>query len=108
MYVVLADPTDEFSQPSAIAATLEQAFAWIVCRCGYAHHFETRAEGWALHLIDVERPGCSPDPILSALKKGEDAKRELLAQAVDGRLKGLVALPRAKFERYRSQFAASE
>lgn len=99
MYVVFAGEFEEQVDSALTAATLEQAFAQIVCRCGYSYHFESVDEGWKLVLTDVERLDCSPDPIVSHFKKREDAKRDLLAQAVDGRLKSYVALPRDLFER---------
>ena len=93
MYVVFAEELEEVAdiRPHTVAS-LEQAFAQIVCRCGYQYHFEPRSEaGWVLVLTDVERPDRNPDPILSDYKKPDDAKHDLIAQAVDGRLRGLAA-----------------
>jgi len=94
MYVVFAEELEDGGDlASRTVSTLEQAFAQIVCRCGYAYHFEQEQDGWKLVLMDVERPGCSPDPVVSAYIRPRDAKHDLLSQAVDGRLKGHVALP---------------
>jgi hypothetical protein len=38
------------------------------------------------------RPECAPEPILSDYKKPRDAKHDLMMQAVDGRLRGHVAI----------------
>lgn len=79
--------------PLHTARTLEQAFAQIAVCCGYSYRFEPAQEqGWCLFLIDVERPERSPDPIHSTCIKPRDAQRDLMSQAVDGRLKGHVAL----------------
>jgi hypothetical protein len=107
MYVVLSDEFGDQPDPASVGmATLEQAFALIVCRCGYAYHFEPTDECWRLVLTDIERPSHSPDPVISTYKKIADAKHDLLAQAVDGRLKGYVALPSAEFERRRGDVMA--
>src|SRR5689334_5455496 len=56
--------------PIHTARTLDQAFAMIVCRCGYSYRFEAAQEqGWCLFLIDVERPERSPDPLHSSCIK---------------------------------------
>ncbi len=57
------------------------------------------ADAWKLHLIDVERPERNPDPIISTMKRAEQAKRDLVRQAVDGRLKGFMVLPQQDYER---------
>ena len=95
MYVVFVEETENAfaGQPLHTARTLDQAFAQIVCRCGYSYRFEPAQEqGWCLFLIDVERPERSPDPIHSTCIKPRDAQNDLMSQAVDGRLKGHVAL----------------
>lgn len=93
MYVVFAEELESLADvQSHTVGSLEQAFAQIVCRCGYAYHFEQEQEGWKLMLVDVERPGCSPEPIFSNYTRPRDAKHDLIAQAVDGRLKGHIAL----------------
>lgn len=104
MYVVFAEELEDVAdiRPHTVAS-LEQAFAQIVCRCGYQYHFEPRSEaGWALVLTDVERPDRNPDPILSDYKKPDEAKHDLIAQAVDGRLRGHVAVHLRDFERRRN------
>jgi hypothetical protein len=94
MYVVFTEELESTADvQSHTVSTLEQAFAQIVCRCGYAYHFEQEQEGWKLVLVDVERPGCSPEYIFSNYSRPRDAKHDLLAQAVDGRIKGHVAMP---------------
>ena len=98
MYVVFSGEFEDHTDEPLIAATLEQAFAQIVCRCGYSYHFEPMDGGWKLVLTDVERLDRSPDPIVSQYKRREDAKRDLLTQACDGRLKGYAALLRAELE----------
>jgi hypothetical protein len=93
VYVVFVEELDGDPEPQYIARTLEQAFAQIVCRCGYSYRFEPAQEqGWCLFLIDVERPERSPDPLHSTCIKPRDAQFDLMSQAVDGRLKGHVAL----------------
>ena len=52
-------------------------------------------------LIDVERPERSPDPIHSTCIKPRDAQYDLMSQAVDGRLKGHVALHADAYQRAR-------
>ncbi len=102
MYVVFAEELEEVADVrSHTVATLEQAFAQIVCRCGYAYHFEQEQEGWKLVLTDVERPACNPEPVVSDYKRPRDAKHDLIAQAVDGRLKGHVAVSLQDFENRR-------
>lgn len=103
MYVVFAEEVESLAEARRRAVdTLEQAFAQIACRCGYNYHFEQEAEGWKMVLTDVERPGCSPDPIVSTYKRPRDAKHDLIAQAVDGRLKGHVAVALDLFEKSRA------
>jgi len=101
MYVVFAEELEDVGDVRKhTVETLEQAFAQIVCRCGYNYHFEPRPEeGWQLVLTDGERPDCSPEPILSDYKKPDDAKHDLLAQAVDGRLRGHTAVHLRDFEK---------
>jgi len=93
MYVVFVEEVGGPQDPIHTARTLEQAFAQIVCRCGYSYRFEPADEhGWCLFLTDVERPERSPDPIHSSCIKPRDAQHDLMSQAVDGRLRGHVAL----------------
>jgi hypothetical protein len=93
MYVVFVEELESPQNPIYTARTLEQAFAQIVCRCGYSYRFEPADEhGWCLFLTDVERPERSPDAIHSNCIKPRDAQFDLMSQAVDGRLKGYVAL----------------
>ena len=103
MYVVFVEETeDAVESPLATARTLEQAFAQIACRCGYSYRFEPAQElGWCLFLTDVERPERSPDPIHSTCIKPRDAQYDLMSQAVDGRLKGHVALHINAYQRAR-------
>lgn len=93
MYVVFVEELDEARNPALhTARSLDQAFAQIACRCGYSYRFESEEHGWRLVLTDVERPDCSPEPIHSTCIKPRDAQHDLMSQAVDGRLKGHVAL----------------
>jgi hypothetical protein len=102
MYVVFVEELNGDPEPQTIVRTLEQAFAQIACRCGYSYRFEPAQEqGWCLFLIDVERPERSPDPIHSTCIKPRDAQYDLMMQAVDGRLKGHVALSGDAFARAR-------
>ena len=102
MYVVFVEELEAGQEPLHIARTLEQAFAQIACRCGYSYRFESADEGgWCLFLIDVERPERSPDPIHSTCIKPRDAQHDLMSQAVDGRLKGHVALGTEAYQRAR-------
>lgn len=102
MYVVFVEELEGPQDPIHTAKTLEQAFAQIACRCGYSYRFEPAEEqGWCLFLIDVERPERSPDPIHSTCIKPRDAQYDLMAQAVDGRLKGHVALHIEAYRRAR-------
>ena len=102
MYVVFVEELDGDPKPEQIARTLEQAFAQIACRCGYSYRFEPAQEmGWCLFLTDVERPERSPDPIHSTCIKPRDAQYDLMRQAVDGRLKGHVALEAEAYRRAR-------
>lgn len=109
MYVVFAEELEEgVDVRSHTVTTLEQAFAQIVCRCGYAYHFEQEQDGWKLVVIDVERPGCSPDAIISNYIRPREAKHDLLSQAVDGRLKGHVALPLEDVRAHWGQYSKSD
>jgi hypothetical protein len=42
--------------------------------------------------MDVEQSECSPDPIRSSYKRPQDAQHDLMNQAVDGRIRGHVAV----------------
>ncbi len=65
MYVVFAEELENVADTKGhIVQSLEQAFAQIACRCGYNYHFEQEQDGWKLVLTDVERPDCSPEPIV--------------------------------------------
>lgn len=102
MYVVFVEEAE--SGPGAAlhtARTLEQAFSQIACRCGYNYRFEAADPdpGWRLVLTDVERPECSPEPVYSTCIKPRDAQHDLMAQAVDGRLKGYIAVPAEDYRR---------
>jgi hypothetical protein len=101
MYVVFVEELDAGQEPLHIARNLEQAFAQIACRCGYSYRFAGADQGWNLILMDVERPECSPDPIHSTCIKPRDAQHDLMSQAVDGRLKGHVALTADAYQRAR-------
>jgi hypothetical protein len=103
MYVVFVEGLGWPQDPIHTARTLEQAFAQIACRCGYSYRFEPAQElGWCLFLTDVERPEHSPDPIHSTCIRPRDAQYHLMSQAVDGRLKGHVALHVDAYQRARS------
>lgn len=104
MFVVFADELEELVDlRRSTYPTLEQAFAQVCCRGGFNYYFELEPEGWRLVLTDGERPECSPDPITTDFAKPSDAKRDLMRQAVDGRLKGFIALPLKDFEQQRTQ-----
>ena len=105
MFVVFCTDDDDFEPMRA--AALEQAFAQVVCRLGLMYQFEPESDCWRLVLTDVERPDRSPDPIVSTLKKGSEARRDLMMQAVDGRLQNLVAIPAFEYERRRAAAAKS-
>jgi hypothetical protein len=93
MYVVFVEELEGPQDPIHTAVSLEHAFAQIMSRCGYSHRFMPAEEhGWCLFLIDGERPERSPDPIHSSCIKPRDAQHDLMSQAVDGRLKGHVAM----------------
>ena len=102
MYVVFAEELEQAANARGhIVHTLEQAFAQIMCRCGLAYHFEQEQEGWKLVFTDVERPERSPESIHSDYKRPRDAKYDLIAQAVDGRIRGHVVLSLQDFDRAR-------
>ena len=104
MYVVVTEELDEFSDPvKGAVVTLEQAFAQVCCRAGCHYHFEQEPDGWRLVVVDGERPECSPEPLVSNYIKRSDAQRDLMQQAVDGRLKGFAAVPLAELQRQRAQ-----
>jgi hypothetical protein len=108
MYVVLmAGAEDQADIRRDAAHSLEQAFARIACLCGYSYHFEQGQEDWRLVLTDVERPSDSPEPISTSYVKTADAKRDLMVQAIDGRLKGYAAIPRADFDKWQQTDALS-
>jgi hypothetical protein len=101
-YVVFAEtvrhPADVSSR---LVETLEQAFAQIVCRCGLAYQFEQDRDGWRLVLTDVAKPTSSPAPIVSTYLRPQDAQHDLLEQAVDGRLRGHIAMSLENFKQRR-------
>lgn len=104
-YIVFAEEHEDVADVRGhTVPTLEQAFARIIDRCGLTHHFEREEEGWRLVLSDPEDPSRSPDPILSTYIKPRDAHFDLMSQAVDGRLRGHIAVDAAVFSK---QFAAS-
>ena len=99
MYVVFAEELESGPpNPRHSAQTLEQAFARIACHCGLSYRFEPAGEyGWCLFLTDVEHPDRSPAPITTGYKRLQDAQHDLMAQAVDGRIGGHVAVPTEDF-----------
>lgn len=100
MYVVFAEELENAPPgPGHSARTLDEAFARICCRCGLFYRFAPEDEGWRLELTDVERPDRSPEPIRSSYKRLQDAQHDLMAQAVDGRIRGHVAIPHDAFAR---------
>lgn len=103
MYVVFVEESDFLSKPAGenIVSTLDQAFARICCHCGLSYRFVPEEEGWRLELTDVERPDRSPDSIYSSYKKPRDAQHDLMTQAVDGRIRGHVAIRDDLFGRAR-------
>jgi hypothetical protein len=102
MYVVFAEELEGAPRAgSNTVATLEQAFAQIACRCGLSYRIVPGDEGWTLEMTDVERPDRSPDPIRSSYKKNRDAQHDLLTQAVDGRVRGHIAIKDDLFGRAR-------
>jgi hypothetical protein len=99
MYVAFAEELEEGADAKDhIVPTLEHAFAQIVCRCGLSYHFEQEQGGWRLVFTDVERPDLSPEPVHSDYNRPRDAKHDLIAQAVDGRIRGHVAVSLREFE----------
>ena len=99
MYVVFAEELDQTPPgPGNSARTLEEAFARICCRCGLSYRFVPADEGWTLELTDVERPECSPEAIQSSYKRPQDAQHDLMSQAVDGRIRGHVAICSENFQ----------
>jgi hypothetical protein len=59
-------------------------------------------------VTDIERPECSPEPIKSDFIKRADAHRDLMRQAVDGRLKGFAAMSVEDFRKVRERLARRE
>lgn len=104
MYVLMFDGEISDTPTAAMAntaPTLDQAFARICCHCGLSYRFVAEDEGWCLELVDVERPERSPDAIHSSYKKPRDAQHDLMTQAVDGRIRGHVAIRDDLFGRAR-------
>ena len=103
MYVVFAGEMD--TTPAGVASntvrTLDQAFARICCNCGLSYRFAPDDDGWRLELVDVERPEDSPAPIRSLYRRPQDAQHDLMSQAVDGRIRGYVALSADVYARAR-------
>ncbi|MDE2184522.1 MAG: hypothetical protein KGJ78_16000 [Alphaproteobacteria bacterium] len=100
MYAVVTEDLEQLGGP---VGSLQQAFALVCCRAGFTYHFEQEQDGWRLVLTDGERPECSPEPILSTYIKRADAHRDLMQQAIDGRLKGIAAVPVADLRQRREQ-----
>ena len=102
MYVVFAEELESAADAkSHVVQSLEQAFAKIACRCGLSYAFEQEQEGWRLVFTDVERPECSPEPVHTDYKRPRDANYDLMAQAVDGRIRGHVAISADEFAKAR-------
>lgn len=102
MYVVFAEELEDMANVGAhTVRTLEQAFAQIVFRCGLSYRFTPGDQCWMLEMTDVERPDRSPEPIFSTCIKPRDAQHDLMAKAVDGRLRGHIALSTEAFARAR-------
>jgi hypothetical protein len=80
---------------------MDQAFARICCDSGLSYRFVSGDEGWTLVMTDVERPDRSPELICSSYKKPRDAQHDLMTQAVDGRIRGHVAIKDDLFGRAR-------
>ena len=98
MYVVFAEELDSGPpNPRNSARTLDEAFARICCRCGLSYEFFPEDDGWRLQLTDVAQPQQSPAPIRSTYKRLQDAQHDLLSRAVDGRIRGHVAVPSDAF-----------
>lgn len=98
-YVVFAEELLDAAEAKGRAVeTLEQAFAQVMCRCGLAYHFEPTSRGWKMVLVDVEQPSRNPDPIFSNYKRASDAQHHLMSQAVDGRIRGHLAVSLQDFE----------
>ena len=93
MYRVFAEELEDVASAGANAVpTLADAFARIACRCGLSYRFVSAVKGWTLEMMDVERPDCSPEPIHSSYVKPRNAQNDLMTQAVDGRIRGHIAL----------------
>jgi hypothetical protein len=94
MYIVFAEElVASPPNPGNSARTLDEAFARICCRCGLSYEFFPEEDGWRLQLTDVAQPQQSPTPIRSSYKRLQDAQHDLLSQAVDGRIRGHIAVP---------------
>jgi hypothetical protein len=105
VYVVFAEEIENTADAKGhVVQSLEQAFAQIACRCGLSYHFEQEQEGWRLVFTDVERPERSPGPVHTDYNRPRDAKHDLIAQAVDGRLRGHVAVSHDDFVKSRRRF----
>ena len=101
MYVVFAEELEGGADLKAhTVGSLGQAFAQIIARCGLTYYFAQEGEGWKLAFTDPARPDCSPEPVTSDYIKPRDAKHDLMAQAVDGRLKGHIAVPIHDFRNF--------
>jgi hypothetical protein len=100
VFVVVQESDEGLGIEQTPVERLETAFAQVCCRAGVVYHFEQIADGWRLTFIDGERPECSPEPITTTYIKRTDAQRDLMRQAVDGRLKGWLAVPVAAIRRH--------
>ena len=102
MYVVFAEELENPSLGSAnTARTLDEAFARICCRSGLSYRLVPADQGWTLELTDVEPPERGPDPIHSSYKKPRNAQHDLMTQAVDGHIRGHIAIREDLFGRAR-------
>jgi hypothetical protein len=102
MYVVFTEELEDVTRVGDnIVPTLERAFAKIACRCGLSYRLVPMEDGWTLEMTDVERPDRSPEPIHSSYKKPRNAQHDLMTQAVDGRIRGHVAVRDDLFGRAR-------
>jgi hypothetical protein len=94
MYVVFAE--DFEATPAAVVAntvqTLDQALARICNHCGLAYRFVPEDDGWCLEMTDVVRPERTANSIHTPYKRPQDAHADLMEQAVDGRIRGHMAL----------------
>ncbi len=97
LYTVFDDEFEEFAAQQGL--TLQGAFHWVMKSCGFDYRFERRGADYVLIASDMDHPEIEPHELRTSLANDLEARRELMAQAIDGRFKAKMALSDQEFKR---------